>query len=223
MAALRLKLFPVSPSSRKIEQIINILRNDGVIAYPTDSVYALGCNPYSKKGVTKMCKLKRLDPLKLTPRRMALVRLDPLKSNLTMLCENISEAALLAKHLDNRIFRIMKAYAPGPFTFILQASKEIPSYYKNKRKTIGIRIPDHSIVQAILQQFAYPLVSTSLVKDRESGTYYDDPEEIFEDLGHTLDCIIDGGDVGQQPTAIIDCTGKETILKREGPIPFFEL
>lgn len=208
MAALRLKLFAVSPSPRKIEQIINILKNDGVIAYPTDSVYALGCNPYSKKGVTKMCKLKGLDPL---------------KSNLTMLCENISEAALLAKHLDNRIFKIMKAYAPGPFTFILQASKEIPSYYKNKRKTIGIRIPDHTIVQAILQQFAYPLVSTSLVKDRNAGTYYNDPEDIFDDLGHALDCIIDGGHVGQQPTAIVDCSGSEIILKREGPIPFFEL
>jgi tRNA threonylcarbamoyl adenosine modification protein (Sua5/YciO/YrdC/YwlC family) len=208
LAALKLKLFSANPSPRKIEQIVDILKNDGVIAYPTDSVYALGCNPYSKKGVTKMCKLKGLDPL---------------KSNLTMLCENISEAALLGKHLDNRIFKIMKAYTPGPFTFILQASKEIPSYYKNKRKTIGIRIPDHTIVQAILRQFAYPLLSTSLVKDRDSNIYYDEPDDIFDDLGYILDCIIDGGNVGQQPTAIIDCTHTQIELKREGPIQFFEL
>jgi tRNA threonylcarbamoyl adenosine modification protein (Sua5/YciO/YrdC/YwlC family) len=196
-----LKIHPENPESRKIDQIVKILEAGGVIIYPTDTIYGLGCDIENQKAVDKICKLRGLDPK---------------KANLAMICKDISQVAEYTQQIDNPIFRLLKKNLPGAFTFILAASGSVPKMFKNRKKTIGIRIPNHNISLAIVEALGRPILTTSLKSDDEILEYFTDPEDIYEDFKNRVDCVIDSGPGGNVPSTVVDCTQGEAIVLREG-------
>ncbi|MEZ8823190.1 L-threonylcarbamoyladenylate synthase [Vibrio amylolyticus] len=197
---------PDNPQARLINQAVAIIRNGGVIIYPTDSGYALGCQLENKQALDRICQIRRLDS----------------KHNFTLLCRDLSEIALYAR-VDNTAFRLLKSNTPGPYTFIFKGTKEVPRRLMNaKRKTIGIRIPDNKIALDLLEALGEPLMSTSLILPGNDHTE-SDPEEIRDQLEHAVDCILNGGYLGEQPTTVIDFSDDEAVVARVGsgdPSPF---
>jgi tRNA threonylcarbamoyl adenosine modification protein (Sua5/YciO/YrdC/YwlC family) len=194
-----ISIHPDNPQARLIGQAVAILRHGGVVAYPTDSCYALGCLPGEKTAVDKILRVRRLDP----------------GHYMTLLCRDLSDTGSLAR-VDNKAFRLLKKLTPGPYTFVLKAGREVPRRLQDsKAKTIGIRVPDNTIVLALLQALGEPLLSTSLILPGE-----DMPEtearEIDRKIGSALDLIIEGGSAGREQTTIIDLTGDEPVVVREG-------
>jgi len=197
-----LKIYPENPSDKAIKQIVDILQKDGVIIYPTDSVYAFGCNLYSHKAVEKIAKLKNLDPS---------------KAHFSLICNDLSNISEYTKQLSNSIFKIMKRNLPGPFTFILEANSNVPKLFKmNKKKTIGIRIPDNNIALQIVAALGNPILSTSVVDEDEIIEYTTDPELIHERLKDYVDVVIDGGYGNNIASTIVDCTNNEINIIRKG-------
>ena len=200
------EVHPETPQPRRIKQAVEIVRKGGVIAYPTDSSYALGCHIGDKKAMDKIRRIRRVDD----------------KHNFTLVCRDLSELSLYAK-VDNSTYRLLKAHTPGAYTFILQASKEVPRRLQNpKRKTIGLRVPDHPVALALLEELNEPLMSSTLILPGE-----EQPEsiawEIKEKLDHELDAILDGGWCGIEPTTVVDLTSGEPVIARHGlgdPSPF---
>jgi len=200
------EVHPESPQPRRIRQAVEIVRKGGVIAYPTDSSYALGCHIGDKKAMDKIRRIRRVDD----------------KHNFTLVCRDLSELSLYAK-VDNSTYRLLKAHTPGAYTFILPASKEVPRRLQNpKRKTIGLRVPDHPVALALLEELDEPLMSSTLILPGE-----EQPEsiawEIREKLDHALDAILDGGWCGIEPTTVVDLTSGEPVIARKGlgdPSPF---
>lgn len=196
-----LKIHPENPQGRKIEQVVEILRDGGIMIYPTDSVYALGCDFVNTEAVDRICKLKGLDPQ---------------KANLTFMCEDIRQVAQYTSQINNDVFITMKRNTPGPFTFIINSNNEVPKLFKNKKKQVGVRIPENNIVQEIIQRLGNPILSTSLKKESVHQEYFTFPSLIYEDYQNLVEVVIDGGRGNLLPSAIIDCTGDELILEREG-------
>ena len=196
-----LKIHPENPEGRKIKQVVDILRKGGIIIYPSDSVYALGCDITQQKAVNRICQLRGLDPK---------------KARLSFICKDISEVAEYTPQIDNQVFKLIKRNAPGPFTFILKAGNKVPKVLKNKRKTIGIRIPDHNIVQAIIAELGTPMLSASLKSDDEILEYFTDAEDIHEDFKNQVDILIDGGIGNNVPSTVVDCTDFPPDIIREG-------
>ena len=199
-------LLRINPDKIVIEtvlQAVAILKNDGVIIYPTDSVYAMGCSSNSPKAIEKICRIKRITPEKI---------------NLSLVCADLSQLSQYAKPLPNNTFRLMKKALPGPYTFILQAANNIPRMFlKQNKKTIGIRVPDNNICKEIINQLGEPLVSTSLHNEEDEITdYFTDPEMIYNQYEKIADAVIDGGFGNLYTTTIIDCTEEEPIVIREG-------
>lgn len=199
-------LLRINPDKIVIEtvlQAISVLKNDGVIVYPTDSVYAMGCSSNSPKAIEKICRIKRTTPEKI---------------NLSLVCADLSQLSQYAKPLPNNTFRLMKKALPGPYTFILQAANNIPRMFlKQNKKTIGIRVPDNKICREIINQLGEPLVSTSLHnEDDEITDYFTDPEMIYSQYQDIADAVIDGGYGNIYATTIIDCTEEEPVVIREG-------
>ena len=190
-----------NPEGRKIAQIISILEDGGIIIYPTDTVYGLGCDINNQKAVDRICKLRKLDPK---------------KANLSIICKNISQASEYAQQIDNSVFRLMKRNLPGPFTFILSAANSVPKQFKNRKKTIGIRIPDHAIPIAIVEALGRPILTTSLKSDDKILEYFTDPEDIYEDFKKLVDAVIDSGIGGNTPSTVVNCTRGEIEVIREG-------
>lgn len=193
------EVHPESPQPRRIRQAVEIVRKGGVIAYPTDSSYALGCHIGDKKAMDRIRRIRRVDD----------------KHNFTLVCRDLSELSLYAK-VDNSTYRLLKANTPGSYTFILEASKEVPRRLQNpKRKTIGLRVPDHPVALALLEELGEPLMSSTLILPGE-----EQPEsiawEIKEKLDHTLDAILDGGWCGIEPTTVVDLTSGEPVVVRKG-------
>jgi len=193
------KIHPVNPQPRLIGQAAAILRNGGVAAYPTDSCYALGCLPGDKAAVDRIIRIRRLDP----------------KHHMTLLCRDLSEIGTMVR-LDNSAFRLLKKLTPGPYTFLLRASRDVPRRLQHARsKTIGIRVPDNAIDLALLEALGEPLLSTSLILPGNSA-----PEtgaEVIEaELGKHLDLVIEGGPVGTEQTTVIDLSGEEPVIVRRG-------
>lgn len=186
-----------------IYKVVDVLKNNGVIIYPTDSVYALGCSLNSPKAIEKICKLKKSSPEKI---------------NLSIVCADLSQLADYTKPLSNHTFRMMKKALPGPYTFILPASSNVPKLFlKETKKTIGIRVPDNAICAEIVKILECPLVSTSLHNpDDDLVDYYTDPENLYQHYSETVDAVIDGGYGNVYPTTVIDCTGEEFEIIREG-------
>src|ERR1700752_1606828 len=196
----------INPDKILIEDIlkaVEILKNDGVIVYPTDSVYAMGCSSQSPKAIEKICRIKRTTPEKI---------------NLTLVCADLSQLSQYARPLENNTFRLMKKALPGPYTFILQAANNIPRMFlKQNKKTIGIRVPDNNICKELINQLGSPLVSTSVHNEEDEITdYFTDPDMIYNQYQDIADAVIDGGFGNLYATTVIDCTEENPVIIREG-------
>lgn len=192
-------IHPDNPQTRLINQAVALLREGAVVVYPTDSGYAMGCMLGDKHAMDRIVRIRQLDP----------------EHNFTLVCRDLSELSLYAQ-VSNSAFRLIKNNTPGAYTFILKATKEVPRRLMTpKRKTIGLRVPDNNIAQALLEALGEPLMSTSLILPGNDFTE-SDPEEIRDHLEHQVDLIINGGYLGQQPTTVIDLTEDAPVIVREG-------
>ena len=196
-----LKFFGQSINQKHIDQITSVLSDDGIIIIPTDTVYAIAGNIYSNKAIERICTIKNIKPG---------------KAHFSFLCSDLSNISEFTKPFSTEIFRMMKNALPGPFTFILNANSNVPAIFKSNKKTIGIRVPDNSIALAIINAAGNPLVVTSVHSYDDTGEYLTDPEEINEHYGTLVDLIIDGGPSSFEPSTVIDCTGSEPVLIRQG-------
>ena len=196
-----LEIHPKNPDARKIQQAVNILEKGGIIIYPTDTVYGIGCDIFNQKAVDKICKLRGLNPV---------------KARLSFICKDIGQVAEYAKQIDNETFRLMKKNTPGAFTFVLNSSNEVPKMFKNKKRTIGVRIPDNKIVLELVEQLGRPILTTSLKSDDEILEYFTDPIDIFDDFKNQVNLVIDGGVGGNVASTVVDCTKGEFDVLREG-------
>ncbi len=201
MAAELLRIHPVNPEHRKIARVVELLREGGLIVYPTDTIYGIGCNLMHRKAIERLCFVKQIKPQKL---------------NLSFICHDISEVAAYVRRIDTPAYKIMKRTLPGPFTYILESGSSVPKVLDVNKKTVGIRIPNHPIPLAIVKELGNPIVTSSIRNDDEIKTYTTDPEEIYEDLKHQVDLVIDGGVGGNIPSTIVDFTSGEPVVTREG-------
>jgi tRNA threonylcarbamoyl adenosine modification protein (Sua5/YciO/YrdC/YwlC family) len=197
--AILIRIHPENPQQRLIDQTVKILENGGVIIYPTDTIYALGCSIFQQKAIERIARLKHIDPSKV---------------RLSFICSDLSDLSSYARQLDTPSFRLLKQHLPGPYTFILHASKQVPKILQNKKATIGLRVPDNKIARALVQTLGHPILSTSLPGEMVED--YTDPVLMYENFEHQVDAVIDGGIGGMVPSTIIDLTGSEPELIREG-------
>ncbi|MDR1864395.1 MAG: threonylcarbamoyl-AMP synthase [Bacteroidales bacterium] len=195
------KLYPENPNPRQIEDIVQILKNGGVIIYPTDTVYGVGCDIYNRKAIERIAKLKGLNPE---------------KANFSFICKDLSHLSEYARQVSNSTFKLMKRNLPGAFTFILNAGNKVPKLLETKKKTVGIRIPDNPIAMAIVAYFGNPILSTSVRMDDDMVEYSTDPELIHERYEEWVDMVVDGGHGGYRVSTIVDCTGDEPEIIRQG-------
>lgn len=193
------KIYPDNPNQKEIDRVVKVLQDGGIIIYPTDTVYAMGCDAMNVRAVEQICKMKGINPQ---------------KHNLSIICYDLSNISEYAK-VDNMTFKVMKKNLPGPFTFILNTTSSLPKIYKNK-KTVGIRVPDNNIIREIVKNLGNPILTTSIKDDDEVIEYTTDPELIDEKYENTVDLIIDGGYGGIEASTIVDCTSEEMEIVRQG-------
>lgn len=193
------RIYEENPNEREIAKIVEILRNGGIIIYPTDTVYAIGCDALNVRAVEEVCKLKGINP-------------D--KSQLSIICYDLSNISEYAK-VDNDTFKLMKRNLPGPFTFILKCTSNLPKLYKNK-KTVGIRVPNNNIARALVNELGHPIMTTSVKDDDEVLEYTTDPELIHEKYEKQVDIVIDGGFGGIEGSTVIDCSNDAIEIVRQG-------
>ena len=205
--AVLIKINNDNPQERFIRQAAEILKNGGVIIYPTDTVYGIGCDITQPKAVEKVALIKGVKPE---------------KANFSFICYDLSHLSDFVKPIDNHIFKIMKRLLPGPFTFILNANNNVPKILKNNRKTIGIRVPNNNIIREIVKELGNPVLTTSLKSNDEILEYNTDPELIYESYENLVDAVIDGGYVGNIASTIIDYTDGTPIVVRQGVGVFVE-
>jgi len=201
MPADFIKLYEENPDPRKIKQIVNVLRDGGVIIYPTDTIYGLGCDLTNRKAIDKLCRVKGIKPGKI---------------NLSFICQDLSHIADYVKNLPTPTFKLMKKNLPGAFTFILKANSNVPKIVNANKKTVGIRIPDNKIPLEIVSALGNPLISTSIKGEDEYVEYPTDPEEIYESFLNQVDIVIDGGYGKNVPSTVVDCTNDDFELIRQG-------
>jgi tRNA threonylcarbamoyl adenosine modification protein (Sua5/YciO/YrdC/YwlC family) len=192
-------LHPQNPQPRQLKAVVECLLDGGVIIYPTDTIYGLGCDIYKKKAVERICRIKQIDPE---------------KALLSFVCHNLSDLSKYSKSISTPLYRLLKNYLPGPYTFILPASKEVPKILQSKKSTIGLRVPDNIIANSIVQQLEHPLLSASL--PGEMVEEYTDPELMFQNFEKLVDIVIDGGPGGMTPSTVIDCTEEPYKVIRKG-------
>lgn len=193
------RIYEENPNEREIAKIVEILRNGGIIIYPTDTVYAIGCDALNVRAVEEVCKLKGINP-------------D--KSQLSIICYDLSNISEYAK-VDNDTFKLMKRNLPGPFTFILKCTSNLPKLYKNK-KTVGIRVPNNNIARALVNELGHPIMTTSVKDDDEVLEYTTDPELIHEKYEKQVDIVIDGGFGGIEGSTVVDCSNDTIEIVRQG-------
>ncbi len=196
-----LKIHPENPSQRQILKVCDILRKGGIIVYPTDSVYALGCDIYNHKAIEQIAKLKGT--------RLA-------KADFSFIFSDLSQVSDYALLFDNRIFKLMKYHLPGPFTFILHARNNVPKIFQSRKKTIGIRIPDNKIPVELVRNLGNPIMTTSIHDEDTLIEYTTDPDLIYEKYKDKVNVIINGGFGNNVPTTVIDCTQPEPVIVRQG-------
>ena len=195
------KLFNENPNSQVIHKVVQILRDGGLIVYPTDTVYGLGCDITNNKAVEKVAHYKG-------------IKIE--KANFSFICSDLSHLSDYTKPIPNSVFKLMKKNLPGPFTFILEANNNVPKYFKGKKKTVGIRVPDNNIICEIVAELGNPILSTSIRDEDEILEYTTDPELIYEKFKDIADVVIDGGYGELVPSTIVDCSGDEVQILREG-------
>ena len=193
------RLYPTNPSPREVERIAELLRDGGVIIYPTDTLYAIGCDALNVRAVERVCRIKGLDPQ---------------KALLSIVCPNLSMLSQYAR-VANTHFKLMRRNLPGAFTFILPVSSQLPRIYKH-RKTVGIRVPHNSITQAIVRALGNPIMSTSIAPHDDEPEYLTDTGLIQERYAHLIDLFVDGGEGGTEPSTIVDCSTDEPCITRQG-------
>ena len=194
-----LQIHPENPQPRLIKQVVECLKDGGVIIYPTDTIYGLGSDIMQHKTIEKICQIKNIDAQ---------------KAQLSFICSDLSHLSDYTKSIDTPLFRMLKNHLPGPYTFILPASKQVPKILQSKKSTIGLRIPDNVICHQILAALGNPILSTSLPGEMVED--YTDPEIIHEKFEHLVDFVIDGGIGGMTPSTIVDCTTDEWTIVRQG-------
>ncbi len=196
-----LKIHPETPGQRQIQKAAEILRNGGVIIFPTDTVYGLGCDVFSHRAVERVAILKG-------------VSLE--KANFSFICHNLSHLTDYAKNVNNPTFKLMKQCLPGPYTFILEANSNVPRIFRNRKKTIGIRVPDNNIILEIVRELGNAVLTTSVHDEDEILEYTTDPELIYDHYKHLVDAVIHGGYGNNLPSTVIDCTGEFPLVVRQG-------
>jgi tRNA threonylcarbamoyl adenosine modification protein (Sua5/YciO/YrdC/YwlC family) len=196
-----IQLHPKNPNPRDLKKVVDVLNSNGVVIIPTDTIYAMACKLNSKKAIERMTKIsgKKSD-----------------KINFSLICSDLSNISEFTSPIDKNIFRMMKNNLPGPFTFILKANNQVAKLFSNNKKTIGIRVPENAIAQNIVVELGCPLVVTTIHADDVIEEYMTDPEEINEKFEFIVDMIIDGGTGGNVPSTIIDCSGDEIEIVRQG-------
>ena len=192
-------IHPENPQPRLIKQVADCLRSGGIIIYPTDTIYGIGCDIFQPKAIERICLLKNISPA---------------KAQFSFICRDLSHLTDYTKSIDTPLYRTLKAHLPGPFTFIMPASKKIPKLLETKRATVGIRVPKNNICNDLLAELDHPIISTSL--PGENVEEYTDPEIIHERFGDKVDFVIDGGIGGMIPSTIIDCSSGICEVIREG-------
>ena len=200
MPAEFLKIYPQNPDPRRTEHIVRALRNGAVIIYPTDTVYGMGCDIHNARAVERVARIKGVKPA---------------KNNFSFICYDLSHIADYAK-VSNQAFKLMKRVLPGPFTFILEASGNVPKLLYTTKKTVGIRVPDHNIPRQIVRELGNPIITTSIHDDDEVIEYSTDPELIYEKFQHQVDIVIDGGYGGNVASTIVDATDDNFSVIRQG-------
>jgi tRNA threonylcarbamoyl adenosine modification protein (Sua5/YciO/YrdC/YwlC family) len=202
MSAIYLEIHPENPEGRKMQQVIDIIKNGGIVIYPTDTLYGLGCDITNNKAVERICRIKGIKPQ---------------KANFSFICLDLSNISEFTKPFSNSVYKVMKKNLPGPFTFILNASSKVPKLLKNRKKTVGIRVPNSPIVQGLLEELDNPIMSTSIKNiDDDITPYPTDPYEIYQEYQHLVDVVIAGGFGGNEPSTVVDCTGSDIEIIREG-------
>lgn len=196
-----LKIYPENPNPKAIEETVNVLKKGGIIIYPTDTVYGLGCDITNAKAVERICRIRGINPA---------------KANFSFVCSDLRHISDYIKPIDNITFRMLKKALPGPFTFILNANNNVPKLLSSKKKTVGIRIPDNSIAQEIVRILGNPILSTSIKDEDELIEYSTDPELIHEKYEEIVDLVIDGGFGGNEASTVIDCTSGDFEIIRDG-------
>jgi len=196
-----IKIYPENPNEKAIEQVVEVLKKGGLIIYPTDTVYGLGCDITNQKAIEKICRLRGVKPE---------------KANFSFVCHDLSHIADYIKPIDNPTFRILKKALPGPFTFIFNANNNVPKLLSSNKKTVGIRVPDNNIARLIVKELGNPILSTSIKDDDELIEYSTDPELIHEKYENLVDLVVDGGYGDNEASTVIDCTSGEFEVIREG-------
>lgn len=194
-----IQMHPQNPQPRLIKQVAECLKDGGIIIYPTDTIYGLGCDINQHKAIERICKIKNVDPQ---------------KAQLSFICRDLSHLSDYTKTIDTPLYRMLKSYLPGPYTFILPASKQVPKILQSKKSTIGLRVPDNNICQHILDELNNPILSASLPGDMVEE--YTDPEVMYEKFSDKVDFVIDGGIGNMIPSTVVDCTTDEWTVIRQG-------
>ncbi len=197
--ALLLHIHPDNPNERHIKTVVECLLDGGIIIYPTDTIYGLGCDIFQHKAIERVARIKNIDAA---------------KAQLSFVCNDLSDLSKYTKSIDTPLYRLLKNYLPGPYTFILPASKEVPKILQSKKSTIGLRVPDHNIVRSITTKLAHPLLSASL--PGEMVEEYTDPEMIYDKFEKLVDIVIDGGNGGMIPSTVVDFTKEPYEVIRMG-------
>lgn len=201
MPATLLKIYGQNPSLQKIERVVESLKNGGIIIYPTDTIYGLGCDLMNKKAVEKICRIKQIKPHKM---------------NLSFICQDLGNISEYVRNIPTPLFKVMKNCLPGPYTFILNSRSTVPKILGVNKKTVGIRIPDNVVVRELVAHLGNPILNTSLKGADPIVEYTTDPNVIFEKFKHLVNIVIDGGPGGNIPSTVIDCTKDEYVVIREG-------
>jgi len=196
-----LKIYPENPNPRAIEQVAEVLRKGGLVIYPTDTVYGLGCDITNHKAIEAICRIRNIKPE---------------KANFSFVCYDLSHISDYIKPIDNATFRVLKKALPGPFTFIFNANHNVPKLLSSNKKTVGIRVPNNNIAREMVKVLGNPILSTSIKDDDEIVEYSTDPELIHEKYENLVDLVIDGGYGENVPSTVVDCTGGDFEVVREG-------
>ncbi len=196
-----LKIYPENPSPRSIKTVVDCLNDGGLVIFPTDTVYGLGCSIYQPKAVERIARIKGIKKE---------------KANFSFIFHNLSMLSEFTRPISSEVYKMMRRNMPGPFTFILEANNNIPKLFQSKKKTVGIRIPDESIIQTIVQELCHPIMTTSIHDDDIIIEYTTDPEIIYDKFCEKVDIVIDGGFGGNQVSTVVDCTGNEIVITRQG-------
>jgi len=194
-----LHVHPDNPNARHIKTIVECLQDGGIIIYPTDTIYGLGCNIFQHKALERIARIKQVEPE---------------KAQLSFICYDLSDLSKYTRSISTPLYRLLKTYLPGPYTFILPASREVPKMLQSKKSTIGLRIPDNNIARTIVHELGSPILSASL--PGEMVEEYTDPELIYENFKNRVDIVVNGGTGSMIPSTIIDCTTDEYTVLRQG-------